>query len=84
VTDIDWNKVYAGLPAHDWRVLKDLVLAAAHGDTIGSVPPHLLDHEAAQRLRVFARTRDYNILDSAAEALCPLYPGKAWLLLEKS
>ena len=84
VTEIDWHRVYAGIPVQDWRALKDLVLAAAHGDTNGLIPPHLFDHEAAQHLRVFARTRDHDVLNKAADALCPLYPGKAWLLLEKA
>jgi len=81
---MDFDKVYAGLPPHDWHALKELVLGAARGDKSVSIPPHLLEHEAAQHLGAFVRTRDNSNLDRAAEALCPLYPDKAWLVLEKS
>ena len=82
--DIDFEKVYAGLKPSDWHALKSLVLSAARGAKDISVPPHLRTHEAGEALASYLTTGDRQFLDSAAKALCPLYPDKAWLALEKS
>jgi hypothetical protein len=84
VPDIDFEKVYAGLPPNDWHTLRRLVLDAAKGRIDVAVPSRLIGHEAAAHLAAFLETRDRGHLNRAAEALCPLYPEKAWLALEKS
>lgn len=84
MADIDFEKVYAGLDPNDWYTLKNLVLDAAQGVTNIEIPLHLRSHEAACYLQAFVATRDNKQLDQAAKSLCPLYPDKAWLALEKS
>jgi hypothetical protein len=84
VAEIDWNKVYAGLPPHDWHELKDRVLAASRGEWTTAIPLHLLEHEAARHLLLFYQNRDSSALNKAAKALCPQCPEQAWLVLEKS
>lgn len=83
MTSPDQDKLFAGLLPRQWHELKDIVLLASRGE-VRPIPLELRAHPASQAVLQFRETGDRKRLDDAARELCPLYPDKAWLALEKS
>jgi hypothetical protein len=77
------SDIFAGLAPHQWHDLKNIVLLASQGE-VRPIPLAVRWHPASKAVLEFRETGDHKYLDAAARELCPLYPEKAWLALEKS
>ena len=83
MTSGDQDKLLAGLLPHQWHELKEIVLLASRGE-VRPIPLAVREHPASRAILDFRETGDRKRLDDAARELCPFYPDKAWLVLEKS